>query len=129
MRVNNGVFRIVWLVACVLLAGATLVVAQGALGTLNGRALDQGDAVLPGVTITATNTGTNVARTTVTNAEGLYNLPALDPGIYTLQAELSGFATATRSGVTLAVNQMLTVDIKMGLAGVSENITVAGASP
>jgi hypothetical protein len=130
MRVNgNGVFRIVGLVACVILVDAMLVLAQGGLGTFTGRVLDQGDAVLPGATITATNTATNVARTTVTNAEGLYNLAALDPGVYTLQAELSGFATSTRTGVALAVNQTLTIDIPLGLAGVNENITVAGASP
>jgi hypothetical protein len=73
MRVNgNGVFRIVWLVACVILADATLVLAQGGLGTFIGRVVDPGDAVLPGVTVTAININTKVARTTVTNAEGLY---------------------------------------------------------
>jgi hypothetical protein len=130
MRVNgNGVFRIVWLVACVILADATLVLAQGALGTFNGRVVDPGDAVLPGVTVTATNTNTNVTRTTVTNAEGLYSLPGLEPGVYVIQAELSGFSHATRTEVTLAVNQTITVDIQLGLAGVAENITVAGAAP
>jgi carboxypeptidase family protein len=126
---SKGVFRVALLVACVIVAEATLVFAQGALGTLNGRVVDPGDAVLPGVTITATNSNTNVARTTVTNAEGLYSLPALEPGVYTVQAELSGFANATRTGVTLTVNQTITVDIKLGLAGVTENITVSGASP
>jgi carboxypeptidase family protein/TonB-dependent receptor-like protein len=130
MRTNSeGVLRITWLVACVILADATLVWAQGALGTFNGRVLDQGDAVLPGVTVTATNSGTNVARTTVTNAEGLYILPALEPGIYSVQAGLSGFASSTQTGVTLGVNQTITIDIKLGLAGVAENITVTGASP
>jgi hypothetical protein len=129
MRVHDRAFAVAWLVACVTLAGATPVVAQGALGTLNGRVFDQGDALLPGVTVTATNTGTNVSRTTVTNGEGLYSLPGLEPGAYAIQVELSGFATSTRTGVTLAVNQTLTVDIKLGLAGVSESITVAGASP
>jgi hypothetical protein len=124
-----GVFRIVRLVACVVLADVTLVLAQGALGTLNGRVVDQGDAVLPGVTVTATNTNTNVARTTVTNAEGLYSLPGLEPGAYTVQAGLAGFASSTQTGVTLSVNQTITVDIQLGLAGVTENIIVAGASP
>ena len=50
---------------------ASLAYAQ-ATSTFNGRVLDQGDAVLPGVTVTATNTATGVVRTTVTNAEGQY---------------------------------------------------------
>src|SRR2546426_9235136 len=130
MRVHGyGVFRIAWLVACIIVADVTLGLAQGALGTLNGRVIDQGDAVLPGVAVTATNTNTNVTRTTVTNAEGLYSLPGLEPGVYVIQAELSGFSHATRTEVTLAVNQTITVDIQLGLAGVAENITVAGAAP
>jgi hypothetical protein len=130
MRVNgNGVFRIVWLVACVILADATLVLAQGASATLNGRVVDPGDAVLPGVTITAINTNTKVTRTTVTNAEGLYSLPGLEPGVYAIQAELSGFSNVTRTDVTLAVNQTITVDIQLALAGVAESITVAGSAP
>src|SRR3989441_2513313 len=130
MRVHGyGVFRIAWLVACIIVADVTLGLAQGALGTLNGRVIDQGDAVLPGVSVTATNTNTNVSRTTVTNAEGLYSLPALEPGVYVIQAELPGFGTSIQKDVTLAVNQTITVDIKMGLAGVTENITVAGTAP
>ncbi len=125
----NGACRITWLVACVILAGATAVLAQGGLGTFNGRVVDPENAVLPGVTITATNTRTNVARTTVTNAEGLYNLPALEPGEYAIQAELPGFAALTRTGVTLAVHQTLTVDMTLGLGAVQETVTVSGAIP
>jgi hypothetical protein len=124
-----SVFRIAGLVACVILADATLILAQGAVGTLNGRVVDPGDAVLPGVTVTATNTNTNVARTTVTNDEGFYSLPALEPGVYTVQAGLDGFASSTQTGVTLGVNQTITIDVKLGLLGVAENITVSGASP
>src|SRR5262245_23196462 len=124
-----GVFPVASLVACLIAADATLVSAQGAFGTLNGRVLDPGDAVLPGGTIPATNTGTNVLRTTVTNDEGLYSLPALDPGLYTIQAELAGFALSTRTGVTLAINQTITVDFTLGLAGVNENVTVSGTTP
>ena len=60
---------------------ASLAYAQ-ATSTFNGRVLDQGDAVLPGVTITATNNATGVVRTTVTNADGSYYLPGLEPGVY-----------------------------------------------
>src|SRR5687768_434764 len=109
MRTNRfGVFPVAWLIAWLIVTDATLVLAQGASGTLNGRVLDPGDAVLPGVTVTATNASTNVARGTVTNDEGLYNLPALEPGVYTIQAELAGFALSTRTGVTLAINQTIT---------------------
>jgi hypothetical protein len=81
------------------------------------------------VTITATNVNTGVARTTVTNAEGLYSFPALEPGLYTISAALSGFATTTRANVSLPVTATITVDVKLGLASLTENVTVAGAAP
>ena len=73
--------RALWLVTCVMLLIAPSAFAQST-STFNGRVLDQGDAVLPGVTVSATNTNTGVVRTTVTNGEGIYSLPGLDPGTY-----------------------------------------------
>ena len=46
---------------------------------------------MPGVTVTATNVATNVASTTTTNGEGDYSILFLNPGTYTVAAELSGF--------------------------------------
>src|SRR5262245_4657080 len=100
-----------------------------ASGTFNGRILDQGDAILPGVIVTATHTATNVTRTTTTNGEGVYSLPGLDSGTYDITAELPGFAPATFSQVNLAVNATMTLDFKLRLAGVLETITVAGGAP
>ena len=94
-----------------------------------GRVVDQGDAVLPGVTITVTQTSTGVVRTAVTNEEGAYYLPGLDPGVYSIRTELPGFAPTTREGVTLGINATLTLDFRLALAGVSEAVTVTGAAP
>ena len=104
---GQGVRRGV-LVTCVVLTTTGLAFAQGT-STINGRVLDQGDAVLPGVTVTATNTATSVARTTVTNGEGVYSMPGLDPGVYGVKTELTGFATALRDRVTLTVNSTITI--------------------
>ena len=79
----------IWLVAWVVLATGGLASAQ-ATSTFNGRVLDQGNAVLPGVTVTATNTSTGVVRTTVTNGEGVYGMPGLDPGVYDVRPSWPG---------------------------------------
>ena len=92
---NRRVCQGIWLVACVVLATSGLASAQ-ATSTFNGRVLDQGDAVLPGVTVTATNTSTGVVRTTVTNGEGVYSMPGLEPGVYDVKTDLAGFAPSTR---------------------------------
>jgi hypothetical protein len=100
-----------------------------ATSTFNGRVLDQDDAVLPGVTVTATNTNTGVARTTVTNAEGAYSMPGLEPGVYDVKTDLPGFAGAVRERVTLGLNATITLDFRLVVAGVEETLTVTGQAP
>ena len=53
--------------------------------------------MLPGVTINLKNSQTGATRTTVTNEQGVYSLPALERGIYELSSELTGFAAASRT--------------------------------
>ena len=120
--------RSVWLAIFILLASNGALLAQ-ATAAINGRIVDQGGAVLPGVAVTVTNTGTGVARTTVTNGEGLYSIPALERGVYDLQAELSGFAPASRKGVELLTGSTISSDFSLGLAQLTESLTVQGQIP
>jgi hypothetical protein len=85
--------------------------------------------VLPGVTVTLTETPTGLTDTTSTNAAGLYRFTALKPSTYSLKAELAGFATFVRDGLILEVGRTLDIDIEMKLATVAETITVTGESP
>ena len=116
------------IVLCAVLVSAGLASAQ-ATSTITGRVLDQGDAVLPGVTVTVTNQNTGVARTTVSNEEGVYFLPGLEPGVYTVQTELTGFQTSMRQDVNLGVNSTISIDFTMPVAGLNEAVTVTGAAP
>src|SRR5688572_7491426 len=110
-RVTHGMC----LVACLVLMAAGVASAQ-ATSTFTGRVLDRDDAVLPGATVSATNTSTGVVRTTVTNDEGAYSMPGLEPGVYDVKTELSGFATALRERVTLAINSTITLDFSLTVA-------------
>ena len=92
-----------------LAAFAPLAFAQGGRAELGGIVLDQGKAVMPGVTITVTNEGTGQERQAVTGGEGKFVVPTLLPGTYTVKAELQGFETTTRTGVVLEVGQELSV--------------------
>ena len=126
MRLFSPAVRI--MAAAIVLLSTGLAFGQ-ATSTFNGRILDQGDLVLPGVTVTVTNQATGVVRTTVTNDQGQYSVPGLEPGLYTIATELAGFAPASRENVRLNVNATITVDFTMPLAGVQETLTITGEAP
>jgi len=118
-----------WIVAAAVLLATTVPAFGQATSTFNGRVVDQGDAVLPGVTVTVTNTATGVVRTSVTNADGQYFLPGLEPGTYQVKTELTGFAESLRDNVRLGINATITIDFKLALAGLNETLTVTGEAP
>ena len=74
--------------------------------------MDTQDAGIPGVTITITNQATGVFRQTVSTADGTYFITAISPGIYTLEAELSGFAKYSRTDVRLDLGRTTTLDVQ-----------------
>src|SRR4029079_13214942 len=75
-----------------------------ATAQISGTVKDQSGAVLPGVEITATQTDTGVARSTVSNETGSYALPSLPTGPYKIEASLPGFRTFVQTGIILQVN-------------------------
>src|SRR5437773_12290698 len=77
---------------------------------IEGTVTDESGAVLPGVTITATNTATNQTRSVVTGKDGRYYIGALQPGTYTLSAELAGFVLQKDHRVRVRVGQRTGVD-------------------
>src|SRR5688572_19058186 len=96
---------------------------QVSSGQISGRVADASGAVLPGVTVTATQTETQFVRTTVTNEVGAFTLPNLPVGPYRLEASLQGFQTFVQSGITLQVNANLVIDPTLRLGDITETIT------
>jgi hypothetical protein len=70
-----------------------------------------------------------VTRSTTTNSEGRYRMPALDPGEYEIRAELANFKTAIQSGVVLTVGGTTEADVRMALGPVAEQVTVVADTP
>jgi len=101
--------------------------AQTFRGGISGRIADATGAVLPGVTVTATNEATGVARTTVTSASGDFSIPDLQLGTYTIEATLQGFQTL-KTTAEVTVSRITSVDLKMGLSTVSETVMVTASS-
>jgi hypothetical protein len=105
-----------------LLFISTAVFAQQT-GAIHGKVKASDGSALPGVTVEARSNVLPQPRVTTTDSAGDYRLPALVPGTYKLTFTLSGMETATRNA-TAILSQDNPADVTMGVAGVSESITV-----
>ncbi len=103
--------------------------AQDGRGSITGRVNDSSGGVLPGVTVTVVNNGTNSTATAVTNEEGQFTAPFLISGTYRVTVELSGFRTAVQEAVTVRVGDRLQVDFTLEPAGVTQEVIVVAEKP
>jgi hypothetical protein len=101
---------------------AAPVFAQDA--SLGGTVTDPSGAVIPGATVTATNEGTGVVATAVTNSAGVYNFPRLLFGTYTVKAEQKGFQPKTINKVPLETGQQARLNFQLQVGGVTTNVEV-----
>src|SRR2546422_1201297 len=102
--------------------------AQTTNATLGGTVSDATRALIPGVTVTATNTQTGIVSTTITNETGAYNFPSLQPGMYKASAELAGFQTQTYNEVTLGVSQQVRLNFTLQVGGQAQSVEVSVAA-
>lgn len=108
---------------------ATLTIgAQTDAGKISGRVSDANGAVIPGASITVTNTGTSEKRTVNSNENGEYNLPSLKAAMYKVDASAQGFGTTTVTDVQVAVGQALNLDVTLSPQAQTVTIDVVGGS-
>ena len=110
-----------------LLGAAATAAAQGG-AAVGGVVTDDSGAALPGVTVTIVNKNNGTSQVLVTGPEGNYRAVNLQPAPYEITAELPGFATK-KASTTLFVGANATLDFTLGVASLSENVTVVGESP
>jgi hypothetical protein len=103
----------------------TTAFAQGATtATIRGTVQDPTGGVLPGATVSATNTGTKSVQTAVTDDRGQYLFAGLFPGSYDLKVELSGFKTYEQKGLTLSPSDNRGIDVRLEIGSQTETVTV-----
>ncbi len=98
--------------------------AQEFRGSVRGIVTDSTGAVLPGVTVSVTNVDTKVAQTVVTDAEGRYQILYLNPGLYSIGAELSGFKKFSLKETRVGVGDAARVDVVLQTGGIEETVQV-----
>ena len=113
-----------------MLASLSLLSAHAQVSaSLTGRVTDPSGAAVQGSTVTATNVGTGLSRTTVTDQAGRYELVALPIGQYQISAKKDGFAERVRTGIVLVVGQDATADLSLPLGKVTEQVKVVADVP
>jgi len=98
-------------------------------GQVTGIVTDTTGGVLPGATVSVTNTQTAAVATQPANSAGVYVFPNLIPGIYTVKVEMDGFRGAARNNVELQVQQTIRLDFKLELGTLQETVTAVGTAP
>jgi len=99
----------------------------GINATLSGTISDSSGALIPGVTVTATNEATGVESTALTNESGIYRYPSLQPGNYDVKATLSGFQEK-KIKLTLGTSAQIRQNFTLPVGGANTTVDVSVAS-
>src|SRR5947207_6914175 len=95
-------------------------------GAVAGTVLDPTGGLEGETRIIVTNQATGEARTVTSNPRGVYSVPALLPGLYTLEASKDGFKTLNVRDVKITVTETATLDLHLEIGQVAERVTVEG---
>jgi hypothetical protein len=117
--------RVLLVLACLL---GTPVFAQFDTGQISGFVRDSTQAVLVGVTVTATNEGTRDQRQATTNSNGYYVFANLPVGNYTVSAEQPGFKRSSQTGIVLNAAGKINIDLTLSVGAVSESVDVKASA-
>src|SRR5438552_6507001 len=123
----RGLFIVV-VAAALLTLTSMQALGQSGNASLSGTVTDSAGALIPGVTITATNVATGVVSTAVSNETGTYNVPSLLPGAYTVSAELGGFQTKTFTDVRLGNAAQVRLNFSLQVAALNTSVEVTASA-
>ncbi|MBI4889282.1 MAG: TonB-dependent receptor [Acidobacteria bacterium] len=100
--------------------------AQEYRATILGQVMDSSKSAVPKATVKATKQDTGISKETVSNEQGIYTIPGLDPGVYDITITASGFQTTRRNGIVLQVAEKLNLNISLEVGQISQEVTVTG---
>lgn len=118
----------VLLILVLILGLASFVFAQSSAGTIQGSVTDAQGAVIQNATVTITNEATGRAITVTSNSDGLFSLPALDPGSYRVEVAETNFEKIAKE-VTLQTAQVVNLQFALQPGSTSQTVEVVAATP
>lgn len=126
--------RLGWLLSFLIIAAMFSlsnhgVWAQSNRASITGTVKDSSGAVVSGVEVTATNKGTNEATKTNSNQDGIYVIPNLFPGQYSVEFKRDGFEIVRRPTITLESTQVAQINAELKVGAITDSITVTADAP
>ena len=121
--------RLLFSVAVLATIGAVPSTAQQLTGTITGTVADSSGAILPGVSVKATETGTGLVRSTLADDSGQFRFLLLPVGIYRVEASSEGFKGFRRDGIVIEADRSLAVSVVMEVGSVVEVVEVTAGTP
>ncbi len=115
--------------ACVFFFLPASLLAQSNAGEITGKVFDASKAVMGGVAITASNLATNVSQSATSNNDGVYALPALQPGTYRVALEKAGFKKLIREPITVESGSTVELDFDMVVGSTAAEVTITADVP
>ncbi|HYL78225.1 MAG TPA: TonB-dependent receptor, partial [Bryobacteraceae bacterium] len=100
--------------------------AQEFRATISGQVTDPSGAAIPGATVKAINIETNDTTEAKTTTNGLYSIPYLNPGVYTVEVVANGFQTLKREGIRLEVAGKINLPLQLTVGQMTQEVTVTG---
>ncbi len=123
IRVLSAIFPGVLLTVLFLLGDASLQ-AQTNYGSVRGLVTDVQNAAVTGAEVTLTSARTHESRKVSTNGSGVYFFGAVDPGVYSVTVDQTGFKTGEAKGILVELGVTTTVDLKLSIGSPSETVDV-----
>jgi hypothetical protein len=117
------------LLLAALCAAVLVADAQTSMGTITGSVTDASNSNVPDVIVRVKNADTGVTAQTSTSSGGVFNVTALIPGDYTVEAEKAGFDKTLVQSVTVLASQTTTVDIHLQVGKVASTVDVTDEAP
>jgi hypothetical protein len=126
---STMMWETVGVILALSLLAPNLLPAQGTGGRILGRVSDPSGALIAHVKVVATNEATGVGRNAESNDSGDYSFPEVPVGVYTLSFELAGFKKDLRHGVSVDLNQVVTLNMVMQIGQQQEVVDVTSEAP
>ena len=116
--------KFIFILAFLILSAAVSLHAQTTNGSIEGSVTDPSGGAVAGASVTARNLDTGLTQTTTTTDAGIYSLPNLPPGRYSVTVEAPNLKKHAQEGVTVTTGTAISLNIPMQLGAVSESVTV-----